>query len=227
MEKIAIVEDEQWMRQELQCILEKEGYQVAAVTDFEDTSVQITAISPDLVLLDLNLPMESGFEICKSLRKHTTLPILVLTSRDNLRDELHALGLGADEYLTKPCHKERLLARITNLLRRNQDRKLFVEEMGMKLDIQTYTLYVEGSSSVLSENQGKMLALLLKSGQEPVTKEKFVAEIWGGMEYIDENAFSVNMTRLKKVLGNITDNYKIVTLRGRGYYLTRIEDQRK
>ncbi len=225
MKHIIVVEDEILMQEEISFLLQKESYQVSCITEFEDTAKQILRASPDLVLLDLNLPGQTGFEICRYIRKNSTLPILVLTSRDDLRDELHALGLGADEYLTKPCHKDRLLARIANLLRRDQDRELFVEDKGMKLDIQTFTLYVEGSSVVLSENQGKMMELLLLAKDNLVTKEMFAEKIWGGMEYIDENAFSVNMTRLKKTIGNICGKYKIITVRRKGYYLTKAEDE--
>ncbi len=86
------------------------------ITAFENAVEQITALSPDLVLLDLNLPKISGFQICQNLKQKTSIPVLVLTSRDQLQDELQALKLGADEYLTKPCRKERLLARILAIL---------------------------------------------------------------------------------------------------------------
>ena len=89
--------------------------------DFENAISEIAEYSPDLVLLDINLPFHSGFEICKELKAKQLGTVLVLTARDKLQDELHALGLGADDYLTKPCNIERLLARIKNLLRRKEE----------------------------------------------------------------------------------------------------------
>lgn len=118
MKHIAVVEDEALMREELADMLRRAGYAVTEVTDFADVTGQLLALAPDLVLLDLNLPEVSGFQICRDIKQRSALPVLVLTSRDQLRDEVHALELGADEYLTKPYRKERLLARIGNVLKR-------------------------------------------------------------------------------------------------------------
>lgn len=101
MKKIAVVEDEEYMRDELCTMLKRAGYATLEITAFENAVEQITALSPDLVLLDLNLPKISGFQICQNLKQKTPIPVLVLTSRDQLQDELQALKLGADEYLTK------------------------------------------------------------------------------------------------------------------------------
>ena len=171
MKKIVIVEDELFMREELKLILEKEGYDTFCITKFSNVVDEIIAASPDLVLLDLNLPGISGFEICKGLRHKSNVPILVLTGRDQMKDELHALDIGADEYINKPCHKERLLARITNLLRRLDDRKHFAEIKDISLDLQTYTINVKGKATILPDNQGKIMKLLLENYQKLVTKE--------------------------------------------------------
>lgn len=222
MKKIVIVEDELFMREELVSILQKEGYDTCCITNFINTAEKILKESPDLVLLDLNLPGVTGFEICKEIKIKSTTPILILTSRDQLRDELHALGLGADEYLTKPCNKDRLIARISNLLRRYEDRNYFLEIKGVKLDLQTYTMYVNDKSIVLTENQGKIMELLLLNQGNVVTKEMLFEKIWGTKDYIDENALQVNMTRLKKTINNLNMKYEITTVRGKGYNLVAI-----
>lgn len=222
MKKIVIVEDELFMREELVSILQKEGYQTECLVSFADAAGEIMDRSPDLVLLDVNLPGATGFEICKSIRQKSTVPVLVLTSRDQLKDELYALELGADEYLTKPCHKARLTARISNLLRRSEDREQFTELKGIRLDRQTYTVYMDGQSAVLPENQGKILELLLAHPGETVTKSMLFEILWGTTEYIDENALQVNMTRLKKTMKKLHIPYKIETIRGAGYCLVQI-----
>lgn len=224
VKKIVIVEDELFMREELQLILEKEGYDTFCITKFSNVVDEIIAASPDLVLLDLNLPGISGFEICKGLRHKSNVPILVLTGRDQMKDELHALDIGADEYINKPCHKERLLARITNLLRRLDDRKHFAEIKDISLDLQTYTINVKGKAIILPDNQGKIMELLLENYQKLVTKEMLLNKIWGTTEFIDENALHVNMTRLKKSLHTLDNDYKISTIRGKGYSLEPIGD---
>lgn len=222
MKKIVIAEDDVFMREELASILMKEGYETDCLADFSDAARKILSLSPDLVLLDLNLPGITGFEICRSIRKISTVPVLVLTSRDQLKDELHALKLGADEYLTKPCHKDRLTARILNLLRRYEDRDRFAEIQGVRLDRQTFTVYMNGQSAVLPENQGKIMELLLLHAGETVTKSMLSERLWGTTEYIDENALQVNMTRLKKTIRKLHIPYRIETRRGIGYCLTEI-----
>ncbi len=217
MKRIAIVEDEAMMREELSGILEKAGYQTVEITEFSDVAKQLLEILPDLVLLDLNLPGANGFEICRDMKRNSPAPILVLTSRDKLCDELCALDLGADEYLTKPCGKERLLARISNVMKRFEGRVNLLEGKGFLLDRQTYTIYIENRSVVLPKNQGKMLELFLAKGEEAVSREELFQKLWGTTEFIDENALWVNLTRLKKTMKQLGMKQRIVSVRGVGY----------
>ena len=110
MAQIIVVEDDVYMREELIDVLEKAGYDAVPLLDFENAVSQIMSLSPDLILLDINLPFHSGFEVCKEIKAKRLGTVLILTARDKLQDELHALGLGADDYLTKRCNTERLLA---------------------------------------------------------------------------------------------------------------------
>lgn len=219
MKRIAIVEDELFMREELSDILYNAEYQVQEIREFENVAEQLLALSPDLILLDLNLPETSGFQICREIKQKSSVPVLVLTSRDQLSDELHALDLGADEYLTKPCRKERLLARISNVLKRYEGRSNLLEGVGFLLDRQTYTLYINNSSVVLPKNQGKILEVFLTHGEDVVSKEELCLAIWGTTEFIDENALQVNLTRLKKTMSNLMMCQQIVPVRGIGYRL--------
>lgn len=219
MKRIAVVEDEVYMREELCSMLEKAGYSVLEITAFENAEEQLTAITPDLVILDLNLPEISGFQICRNLKQKTPIPVLVLTSRDQMADELHALRLGADEYLTKPCRKERLLARIANILKRYEGRSNLLEGQGFLLDRGTYTLYINNTSVVLPKNQGKLMEALLAGGNNLVASEQLCRALWDTTEFIDENALQVNLTRLKKTMANLDMKQKVVAVRGLGYRL--------
>lgn len=219
MKRIAIVEDEVFMREELSDMLRKAEYQVDEISEFEDVAGQLLKLSPDLILLDLNLPEVSGFQICREIKQKSAIPVLVLTSRDQLRDELHALDLGADEYLTKPCRRERLLARVSNVLKRYEGRSNLLEGSGFLLDRQTYTLYIHNSSVVLPKNQGKILEVFLTRGEQIVSKEELCLAIWGTAEFIDENALQVNLTRLKKTMANLMMRQQIIPVRGIGYRL--------
>lgn len=219
MKRIGIVEDEVFIREELGEILEKAGYEVVAVEDFEKVEEELSKAPLDLVLLDLNLPGKSGFQICRELKHKGTTPVCVLTSRDQMADELRALELGADEYLTKPCRKERLLARVSNVLKRYEGRKHLLEGEKFLLDQQTYTLYIHDESIVLPKNQGKLLEVFLKKRGQIVTKEELSIALWDTIDFIDENALQVNLTRLKKTMQKLHMEEEIETIRGTGYRL--------
>lgn len=224
MKHIVIVEDETLMREELTDILRKADYRVDEICSFQDVTSQILALSPDLILLDLNLPEVSGFQLCREIKQRSTIPVLVLTSRDGLKDELRALDLGADEYLTKPCRKERLLARVSNVLKRYEGRSHLLEGAGYLLDRLTYTLYIHNHSTVLPKNQGKLLEMFLLHKNEVISKEELCLALWGTTEFIDENALQVNLTRLKKTMADLMMPQQIQSVRGMGYRLTAPQD---
>ncbi|TCK89148.1 DNA-binding response OmpR family regulator [Natranaerovirga hydrolytica] len=221
MEKIIIVEDDLLMREELMDILQKAGYEVIAITDLHDIAFQIVSLAPNLVLLDINLPEQSGFEICKHLKSKGIGPVMMLTSRDKLQDELHGLNLGADEYLTKPCNRDRLLARIQSLLRRFEGQPGLVDGGSFLLDPNTFTLYKGSQSLVLSANEGSILLALVQNRPKVVSKSTLSELLWGTDQYIDENALQVNLTRLRKTLGKLNLENQIETIRGQGYRLRR------
>ncbi len=219
MARIIIVEDDSLLREELMDMLQKAGYEVMAIDDFHDIVPQIVALAPDLVLLDINLPEQSGFEICKSLKSKGIGPILILTSRDKLQDELHGLHLGADDYLTKPCNRDRLLARIQNLLRRFEGQPGLIDGGNFLLDPNTFTLYKGLQSLLLSANEGRILLALVQNRPDVVSKSALSELLWGTDQYIDENALQVNLTRLRKTLRQLNLENQVETVRGQGYRL--------
>ena len=219
MKRIAIVEDDVLMREELEAVLKKAGYETETVCNFEDAQTCLLNLSPDMILLVLNLPGVSGFQICRGIKQKTSIPVLVLASRDQMKDELLALNLGADEYLTKPCRRERLLARISNVLKRYEGRANLLEGSGFLLDRLTYTLYIDGQSVILPKNQGKLLETFLMQEERMATKSDLCKALWGTDEFIDENALQVNLTRLKKTLASLKLDLRILPVRGQGYRL--------
>ena len=219
MKRIAIVEDDALMREELEAVLKKAGYETETVCNFEDAQTCLLNLSPDMILLDLNLPGVSGFQICRGIKQKTSIPVLVLTSRDQMKDELLALNHGADEYLTKPCRRERLLARISNVLKRYEGRANLLEGSGFLLDRLTYTLYIDGQSVILPKNQGKLLETFLMQEERMATKSDLCKALWGTDEFIDENALQVNLTRLKKTMAGLGMSMQIEPVRGVGHRL--------
>ena len=217
--RILVVEDERALCETIVRSLRRLAYSVDPCYD-GDTAIDLLGSERyDLVLLDLNLPEVSGFQICRDIKQRSALPVLVLTSRDQLRDEVHALELGADEYLTKPYRKERLLARIGNVLKRYEGRPNLLEGADFLLDRQTYTLFIHNQSVVLPPNQGKLLEALLTHGGQTVTKDDLSRALWGTTEFIDENALQVNLTRLKKTMASLGMRQQLVSVRGVGYRL--------
>ena len=219
--RILIVEDEIDLCDAIAEGLELDGYAVDRCYTGEVSYEMLMVETYDLVVLDLNLPGASGFQICRSVKQKSSIPVFVLTSREQMKDELFALELGADEYLTKPCRKERLLARISNVLKRYEGRSNLLEGDGFLLDRQTYTLYISGRSVVLPKNQGKILETLLIQDGRMATKQELCRALWGTEEYIDENALQVNLTRLKKTIAGLDMNLQIETVRGVGHRLVR------
>lgn len=217
MAKIVLVEDDIFLREELQSILQKEGYAVQTVSSFAAALDDIVAMNPSLVLLDLNLPGSSGFALCRALKAKGISPILVLTSRNQLQDELRALDLGADDYLTKPCHPSRLLARIEKLLHLYENMRALLDAGSFQLDENTFEVISGDKAVTLPENEGKILQALLVKSPEVVTKEELFQTLWGTSEYVDENILQVNMARLRKDLGKLGLADCIETIRGKGY----------
>ena len=199
MKRIAVVEDEVYMREELCNMLQKDGYLAEAITELEDAARLLAALRPDLVILDLNLPEISGFQICQELKNKTAIPVLVLTSRDQVKDELQAFHLGADEYLTKPCRKDRLLARVSNILKRYEGRTNLIEGPDFLLDQQTYTLYIH-NTSVASKKSGKLLVALCPAAMLYGHDERALHSTRNRAEYADENALQVNHSQAEKTM---------------------------
>lgn len=220
MSRIVVAEDDVYLREELVSMFIKRGYSAEGISSFHDTEKEILKRSPDLLVLDINLPGRSGFELCRSLKSKASFPVLILTARDALPDELYALGLGADDFLTKPCHPDRLCARVERLLQTYEKVKNMIESCGIILDLDTYKVVYKDKHVVLSETEGKILSLLLGNTPQVVSRQRIYKELWGGEEYVDENVLQVNMTRLRKSLEEVGLRDSVQTVRGRGYRLS-------
>lgn len=220
MQRIVIVEDDVYLREELIHIFQKAGYDAAGPVSFENVEKELTALQPGLAILDVNLPGKSGYELCKSLKVKASFPILILTARDTLSDELTALGLGADDFLTKPCHPDRLLARAERLLQTYGEHLRAVRRVGsLSLDTDTYKLVCDDKFLILAETEGKIMKLLMERYPNIVSKDNLFSELWGTDEFVDDNILQVNMSRLRKSLSEIGMEDAVRNIRGKGYVL--------
>lgn len=220
MQTIMVIEDDQTLREELSSLLKNEGYQPRIVTEFETILEQVRAACPDLILLDLGLPGRDGLTLCAQMRK--VAPIIVVTSRTSTLDELQALNLGSDDYVTKPYNISVLLARIKAVLRRNGGESAesdTVEVAGLRLSLTKGTVTATGQTIELARNELKILAHLMARAGEIVSRADLIEALWDSRIYIDDNTLSVNVTRLRGKLDGLGMPDVIKTRRGMGYQL--------
>lgn len=221
MTKIMIIEDDPVIRDELALLLKNEGYQPISITVFEDIITQILTTLPDLVLLDLGLPGQDGFSLCTELRRKLDIPVIFVTSHDSANDELYALSLGGDDYVTKPYNVPVLLARIRSVLRRSVAKSdtEFLSVNGLTLDPMKGSASANGQTIELTRNELQILACLMDHAGEIVSRVDLIEALWDNRIYIDDNTLSVNMTRLRGKLDGIGLPDFIKTRRGMGYQL--------
>jgi len=217
MRKIALVEDDPSIREELAELLKNEGYSVLPLECFDHIPEALAKAKPDLVLLDLGLPGADGLALCASIRK--IAPIIVVTSRNSAMDELSALSLGSDDYVTKPYNIPILLARIRAVLRRTGDTCNRLEVGGLILDLAKGTASANNKTVELSRNEMNILANLMAHPGRIVSRGDLIDALWDSHIYIDDNTLSVNMTRLRGKLESLGLENAIKTRRGMGYQL--------
>lgn len=221
--RIALIEDEPAIRQELTLLLQNALYEVTALHDFANAASAALAASPDLILLDIKLPGASGFDICTEVRAVSDVPILFLTSQTNAADELNGMLKGGDDYITKPFHPPILLARIAAVLKRTKKagaRELNkLEYKGVVLDIARGSIGYQGSHCELTKNEFKILHYLFQNTGRIIPRIELIEYLWDNQVFIDDNALSVNMTRLRGKLEHLGVQNFVETKRGMGYRL--------
>lgn len=217
-QKILIIEDEELIREELKVLLSNAGYQVACVTDFGETINHIKRSVPDLILLDVNLPGQDGYRLCVSIRSFSATPILFITGRSTAMDELQALTLGGDDYISKPYNVPVLLARINLLLRRTKaQQNCVMEYKGIQLNPIAATLTFGEKEIELTKTELKIMYYLFTHPGEIVRRLDFVEYLWDHEIHIDDNTLSMNVMRIREKLRSLGTDDLIQTKRGMGY----------
>ncbi len=222
MFRIMVVEDEEKIREELKNLLERYGYQVQALNDFHEAAGQIIAARPHLVLLDINLPEYDGYVLCRQIRQQSSVPIIMVTSRDSDVDELMSMNLGADDFITKPYHVQILLAHIQAILKRtyHEDQGRLLEANGVLLDLGRGSAAYQGQSVELTKNEMRILGLLMRKQGTIVSRDEIMTDLWQSEEFVDDNTLTVNINRLRRKLESIgvPQDY-LSTKRGLGYMI--------
>lgn len=222
MKKILIIEDDRNLLKELREFLERNGYQVESVDNFLIASQIALEMRPDLVILDINLPGISGFDICKEIKEKSNTPVLMLTSRVGIEDEIKGLEIGADEYLAKPVDTRRLILRMEKLLDLFDHFQDIISVGDLSLELSTCKLSYKEAYLILPQTEADIIKKLMESYPQIVTKDELLMAVWSTI-YIDENILQVNITRLRKKLKNLGP-YNIYNKRGQGYGLGEIDD---
>ena len=222
MSKILIVEDDEKLRNELKIFLERNGFEVSVLNNFENSIRTILENKVDLILLDINLPFVDGEYICKEIRKTSNVPIIMLTSRNSEIDELLSLNYGADQYVVKPFNIQILLAKINALLKRSQNTDTYQNLLDCRdfiLNVSKSQLEKNGLIMELTKNELKILHYLVSKRGQIVSREEIIEYLWDSQSFIDDNTLTVNVNRLRNKLEELNLQEIIETKRGQGYIL--------
>lgn len=224
MEKVIIIEDDVAIREELENLLSRYGYQVKAPTDFNNVVEFVEQEKAHIILLDINLPVFDGYYICREIRKKSDVPIIIVTSRDTQMDELMSMNLGADDFVTKPYNTQILLARISSILKRTygnllkQDQDVLTYK-AMSLNLSNGSISYEDKVLELTKNEIKILSYLMKNKGNIVSRDSLMEYLWNSELFVDDNTLSVNVTRIRKKLEELGIENAIETRRGLGYIM--------
>jgi two-component system, OmpR family, response regulator VicR len=227
--KILVVDDEKPIADILQFNLKKEGYDVYSAYDGNEALAMVEEVQPDLILLDIMLPLKDGMEVCREVRKKYDMPIIMLTAKDSEIDKVLGLELGADDYVTKPFSTRELIARVKANLRRHQvvvsqtDEEVETNEIeigSLTIHPNAYVVSKRGETIELTHREFELLYYLAKHIGQVMTREHLLQTVWGYDYYGDVRTVDVTVRRLReKIEDNPSHPTWIVTRRGVGYYL--------
>ena len=219
MKKIAILEDDTSIALELKELLKNAGYNVLSITDYENAVESLLKEKVDLTLLDINLPTANGEVILKELRKQTTMPIIMLTSRITEVDEILSISYGADDYITKPYNPTILLLRIQNIFKRFNSQTNSLIYNNIIVNPSKGILQKENEELSLTKNEMIIFLYLLNNKGNIVKRDELMTDLWNNNEYINDNALTVNISRLRTKLEEFGLKDVIETRKGQGYKL--------
>ena len=220
--RILLIEDDRATAQSIELMLKSAGFNVYA-TDLGEEGLDLGKVyDHDIILLDLNLPDMSGFQVLRSLRvSKVKTPILILSGLAGIEDKVKALGFGADDYMTKPFHKDELVARIHSIVRRSRGHaQSVIETDGLTVNLNTRTIAINGTPVHLTLNEYKMIELLSVRKGSTLSKEMFLNHLYSGINEPSQKIIDVFMCKLRKKLANASGGKEYIeTVWGRGYTL--------
>lgn len=219
MPKIKIIEDDLSIAKELKETLENAGLEATITTNFSDILKELKQDPVDLILLDINLPKLNGEVLLQQIRKEYNTPVIMVTSKNNELDEVLSMSYGADDYITKPYNPTILLLRIEAVLKRSMTQQEVLNYHDVKVIPQKGILSYQEKEIVLTKNEMIIFLYLLKNKGRIVTRDELMTDLWNNNEYINDNALTVNISRLRSKLKEMNLEDKIETRKGQGYIL--------
>ena len=219
---VLIVEDDRNIAELLQMYLEKEGYAVTTAFDGGQGLQKFRSIKPDLVLLDVMMPVMDGWSVCKAIRSEEQTPIIMLTAKGETDDKVAGLKTGADDYITKPFEMREVLARIEAVLRRTgstavqaQSRRLVFDRL--VIDMDAFELTVDGKKVDTPPKEMELLFYLASSPNRVYTRNQLLDEVWGFDYFGDSRTVDVHVKRLREKLEGVSESWSLKTVWGVGY----------
>ena len=219
--KILIVEDDNNIADLLRLYLEKENYEVCIASDGGKGVEQFRRFQPDLVLLDLMLPVLDGWGVCKTIRAESKTPVIMLTAKGETEDKVNGLKIGADDYITKPFEMQEVLARIEAVLRRSgnvpekNERRLVFDKL--IIDMDSFELTVDGKKIPTPPKEMELLYHLASTPNRVYQRNKLLDEVWGFDYFGDTRTVDVHIKRLREKLEGVSDQWTLKTVWGVGY----------
>lgn len=221
MRNILLIEDDIALREEIKLVLEKWGYKVEIIKDFKSVVKEFIVFNSHLVIMDVNLPFFDGFYWCSKIRAISKTPIVFLSSRDSNMDVIMGINNGGDDYITKPFSEELLITKISAVLRRtydySNDNNYLIYYDDLILDIEKGSINYKEKTIDLTKNEIKIMSLLMKNKGKVVSRDKLMMALWEDDEFVNDNALTVNINRIRNRLKEIGVEDFIKTKKGIGY----------
>ena len=217
MKKIMIVEDDKVIAEELYNLLKSSNYEAIILTDFKNAKNEILKSGVDLILLDINIPILNGEILLKEIRKESNVPIIMVTSKSEETDEGLSYSYGADDYIIKPYNPTILLLKIAAIFKRCELNSNIISYKDLSFDIGEGIVKNKNAEVILTKNEIIIFSLLLNHQDRIVSKDEIMTDLWNNDEYINENALTVNISRLRAKLLELGYDNIIETRKGIGY----------
>ena len=218
---IFIIEDDDAIFRSLKERLEQWSFHVTGPERFDDVMSTYIKVQPQLVIIDIQLPMYDGFHWCREIRAVSKVPILFLSSRDHPLDMVMAMNMGADDYIQKPFHMDVLLAQIQAILRRTyayrEETDDLIEWNGTIMDMKRGLIRKDGQDVLLTKNEFFILIVLVKATDKVVSRQDLIRKLWDDEQFVNDNTLTANITRLRQKLAVFQLEEAIVTKKGLGY----------